>query len=83
MALPQGGSTTRTDELSPREHVVLSLMAQGLTNVEIAETLHLAPSTVKAHTSSILLKLDVRNRTEAVLVSMGVAVQRRNDRPES
>ena len=82
MALPQGGSSTRTEELTPRERVVLSLMAQGLTNLEIGETLHLATGTVKAHTSSILMKLGVRNRAEAVLVSMGVAVQGRHDYPE-
>jgi DNA-binding NarL/FixJ family response regulator len=80
MALPQGGPSTRTEQLTQREHAVLSLMAQGLTTPEIAESLHIAPATVKAHTSSILLKLDVRNRTEAVLVSMGVAVPGRADR---
>jgi len=82
MALPQGGLSTRTEELTPRERVVLSLMAQGLTNLEIGETLHIATGTVKAHTSTILMKLAVRNRTEAVLVSMGVAVPARHDYPE-
>ena len=52
--------------LSEREREVLNLMAAGLTNPEIAATLHLSPHTVKEHTSSLYRKLEVRNRTEAV-----------------
>ncbi|UGS37445.1 response regulator transcription factor [Capillimicrobium parvum] len=53
--------------LSPREREVLSLIASGATNREIAGMLFLSPHTVKEHTSSLYRKLDVRNRAEAVV----------------
>lgn len=52
--------------LSPREREVLSLIARGATNKEIAKDLYLSPHTVKDHTSSLYRKLEVRNRAEAV-----------------
>src|SRR3954467_1504092 len=52
--------------LSEREREVLSLMASGATNKEIAGRLFLSPHTVKEHTSSLYRKLGVRNRAEAV-----------------
>jgi DNA-binding NarL/FixJ family response regulator len=51
--------------LSEREQEVLSLIATGSTNKEIAVHLHLSPHTVKEHTSAIYRKLGVRNRAEA------------------
>ncbi len=51
--------------LSEREQEVLSLIATGSTNKEIAAHLHLSPHTVKEHTSAIYRKLGVRNRAEA------------------
>lgn len=51
--------------LSEREQEVLSLIATGSTNKEIARHLHLSPHTVKEHTSAIYRKLGVRNRAEA------------------
>jgi len=51
--------------LSEREQEVLSLIATGSTNKEIAARLHLSPHTVKEHTSGIYRKLGVRNRAEA------------------
>ena len=52
--------------LSVREREVLQRVANGETNREIAEALHLSPHTVKEHTSGLYRKLDVRNRAEAV-----------------
>ena len=52
--------------LSRREREVLTLMASGATNREIAAQLHISPHTVKEHTSALYRKLDVRNRAEAV-----------------
>jgi two-component system response regulator DesR len=52
--------------LSDREREVLSLIASGATNREIAERLFLSPHTVKEHTSSLYRKLKARNRAEAV-----------------
>jgi DNA-binding NarL/FixJ family response regulator len=52
--------------LSERERSVLTLIASGASNPEIAEHLHLSKHTVKDHTSALYRKLSVRNRTEAV-----------------
>ena len=52
--------------LSDRERDVLALMADGHTNPEIGEALHLSRHTVKEHSSAVYRKLGVRNRTEAV-----------------
>lgn len=56
--------------LTAREAGVLELLAQGLTNREIGERLHLAEKTVKHHMTSILQKLHVRTRTEAALIAV-------------
>lgn len=54
------------EPLSTRELEILELIAQGLSNREISETLHVALSTVKGHNQNIFGKLGVRRRTEAV-----------------
>ena len=53
--------------LSKREQEVLDLIALGKTNNDIAKTLYISIRTVKFHVSSILAKLNVRNRTEAAI----------------
>ena len=56
--------------LSKREKEVLSLLAKkGTTNKEIAEILHITENTVKAHLSSILEKMQVRNRQQAAIIA--------------
>lgn len=57
----------RFPDLSPREREVLRLLAAGKTNQEIAATLVIAPVTARNHVSSILAKLQVTNRREAML----------------
>jgi two-component system, NarL family, response regulator DegU len=51
--------------LSAREHEVLRLLAEGMTDREIAGALSISPRTVESHVSSVLHKLGVRNRAEA------------------
>lgn len=62
----QHSSQPLLDPLSTRELEVLQLMAQGASNVEIADALVIAFATVKRHVSNILSKLQATNRTQAV-----------------
>ena len=60
-----GKHSRATSDLSPRETEVYELVAQGLSNKEIAKSLFISEATVKVHVSRILDKLRVQSRTEA------------------
>ena len=55
--------------LSARELEVLQLVSKGFSNIGIANHLNLTESTIKTHVSNILLKLNVKSRTQAVIVA--------------
>jgi NarL family two-component system response regulator LiaR len=57
-------------DLTEREREVLTLMIEGLNNTQIAGRLTVSPSTIKSHVSSILSKLGVASRTEAVTLAL-------------
>jgi LuxR family maltose regulon positive regulatory protein len=62
------------EPLSERELEVLQLIAEGLTNREIASRLFLSLNTVKAHTRNIYGKLDTHNRTQAVAIAGALGI---------
>jgi len=67
--LPPRTPPTGFDELTSREHDVLQLLAQGLSNAEIGTQLYIGETTVKTHVTRVLQKLDVRDRAQAIVVA--------------
>jgi len=66
-AVPTASTVAALDKLTPREREVLSLIATGASNKEIAGELYITERTVKNHVSNILSRLNLRDRTQAAL----------------
>ncbi|MCU1482136.1 MAG: two component transcriptional regulator, LuxR family [Subtercola sp.] len=71
--LPVAGDA-RLDALTDREREVLTAIAEGLTNTEIAERLVVSESTVKTHVGRVLAKLGARDRVQAVIIAYETGV---------
>lgn len=69
----------RASQLTPQQWRVMALMAQGLLNKQIAYELSVGEPTVKAHVTTILRKLGVRSRTQAVILARHLALEPSKD----
>jgi DNA-binding NarL/FixJ family response regulator len=72
--LPAGRPRPRLDRLTPREQEVLELIGQGCNNREIGEALFVGEATVKTHVGRVLMKLDLRDRVQAVIYAYEVGL---------
>jgi DNA-binding NarL/FixJ family response regulator len=57
------------EALTEREREVFGLVARGMSNQELAESLHMSPATAKTHVSRVLMKLDARDRAQLVVIA--------------
>jgi DNA-binding NarL/FixJ family response regulator len=69
-----GAGAPRLDQLTPREQEVLVLIGRGLNNREIGETLFVGEATVKTHIGRVLMKLQLRDRVQAVIYAYEVGL---------
>jgi DNA-binding NarL/FixJ family response regulator len=75
---PRPVPPTQIAELTPREMEILLLVARGMSNAEIADTLIIGEATVKTHVTRVLMKLGVRDRIQAIVLAYETGVIKPN-----
>jgi DNA-binding NarL/FixJ family response regulator len=78
---PGVADESRLERLTPREVQVLRLVAEGLSNEQIADLLVIAESTAKTHVKRVLQKIDARDRAQAVVLAYRAGLMARGGRP--
>jgi DNA-binding NarL/FixJ family response regulator len=73
---PELADQAKLEMLTPREREVLKLIARGLSNREIAAALAVEESTIRTHVKRILMKLELRDRVQAVIFAYETGVNR-------
>jgi RNA polymerase sigma factor (sigma-70 family) len=74
--IPELADQAKLDQLTPREREILQFIARGLSNREIAAALGVEESTIRTHVKRILMKLNLRDRVQAVIFAYETGVNR-------
>lgn len=75
-ALPSKGGPRLPDEITPKEREVLTLIAQGQSNADMADSLYVSRATIKTHVNHLLAKTGCRDRAQLVAYALERGVQR-------